>query len=60
MRTQARKILTQLPERLAEMGSAVPLTRRGEPVMALMPWDLFEAIQETLEILTDPGQMTAL
>ena len=36
------------------------MTRRGKPVMALMAWDLFETIQETLEILSDEELMGAL
>ena len=58
--TEARSRLTQLPEQLANMGWALPLTRRGEPVMALMSWELFEAIEETLEIMGDPELMAAL
>ena len=28
--------------------------------MAVMPWDLFESIVETIEIMGDPETMTAL
>ena len=58
--TEARSRLTQLPEQLADMGWAIPLTRHGGPVMALMSWQLFEAIEETLEIMGDPELMAAL
>ena len=58
--TEARSRLTRLPEQLANMGWAVPLTRHGKPVMALMAWDLYEAIEETLEIMGDPDLMAAL
>ena len=58
--TEARRRLTQLPEQLANMGWALPLTRHGEPVMALMSWDLFVAIEETLEIVGDPDLMLTL
>ena len=40
--TKAREILMQLPDTLAKSHEALPLTRHGEPVMALMAWDLFE------------------
>ena len=46
-------MLTQLPELLAEDNRAVALTRRGKPVLALMPWDLFQSIIDTLEIMGD-------
>ena len=54
---KAREILMQLPDTLAKSHEALPLTRRGEPVMA---WDLFETIQETLKILSDEELMGAL
>ena len=58
--TKARDMLMQLPEALAKSNEAIPLTRHGEPVMALMAWELFETIQETLEILSDEKLMDAL
>jgi antitoxin YefM len=58
--TEARNILTKLPEQLAEEQAAIALTRRGKPVMALMSWELYEAIIETLEIMGDSDLMAAL
>ena len=58
--TEARKVLTQLPEELAEHNCAIAVTRLGDPVMALMPWELYATIEETLEILADPELMKAL
>lgn len=57
---QARAMLSQLPERLSAENRAVALTRHGKPVLAVMPWDLFESIMETMEILGDAEMMTAL
>jgi prevent-host-death family protein len=59
---EARSRLTQLPEQLAEQpdDSAIAITRRGKPVLAVLPWELYESILETLEILGDPAQMAAL
>lgn len=60
--TEAREQLTRLPRQFAERPElgAVMLTRHGEPVMVLMPWELYEAITETLEILGDPEQTALL
>ena len=58
--TKARGMLTKLPEQLAEQNRAIALTRRGKPVMALVAWDLYEAIVETLEIMGDADLMAAL
>ncbi len=58
--TEARHELTSLPERLGEEPGAVAVTRRGKPVLAILPWDLYESIIETLEIMGDKDQMAAL
>jgi len=52
---EARKRLTSLPEEFERERDldVVTVTRRGKPVLALMPWDLYETITETLEILGD-------
>ena len=39
---------------------AVAVTKRGKPVLALLPWDLYESLVETLEILGDQTLMGAL
>jgi len=57
---KARDRLTTLPEELAEEPGAIAVTRRGEPVLAILPWDLYESIVETLEILGDEELMAAL
>ena len=59
---EARAKLTGLPERFErkpETG-AVTVTRRGKPVLAVMPWELYDSITETLEILSDPKLIKAL
>ena len=58
--TEAREVLTSLPERLAKEHEAVAVTRRGKPVLALMPWDLYESLVETLEIMGDEALMASL
>ena len=57
---QARAMLSQLPERLSAENKAVALTRHGKPVLAVMPWELFESIMETMEIMGDADMMAAL
>jgi prevent-host-death family protein len=57
---EARKRLTSLPEKLASRPGAVTVTRRGKPVLAILPWDLYESIVETMEILGDEKLMSDL
>ena len=49
----ARRELTRLPERLEARPATVAVTRRGKPVLAIMTWEDYEAIVETLDVLGD-------
>ena len=49
----ARRELTKLPEKLSANPATVTVTRRGKPVLAIMTWDDYQAIMETMEILSD-------
>lgn len=49
---QARSKLTSLPRTLNDKDT-VTITSRGKPVLAVIPWELFESITETLEIMGD-------
>ena len=57
--SQARKRLNELYK---EMGpdETVSITSRGKQILALMPWDLYESLVETIEILGDPVMMKSL
>ena len=55
--TDARAVLTQFPEKLGEGQGVVPLTRHGKPVLAIMTWDLFESLSETIDMLSDSDLM---
>lgn len=59
---EARKQLTSLPEMLMHEGQAdvLEITRRGKPVLAVMPWELYEALSETLEVMADKELMIHL
>ena len=59
--SEARKALLDLPEKLARTPArAVTITRRGQPVLAVLPWEFYESIIETLDILGDPEMVKAL
>ena len=58
--TDARSRLTGLHKELSGSPGYIPLTRYGSPVMALMSWELFESLQETMEIMGDPELMSQL
>jgi antitoxin YefM len=59
---EARKKLTNIPELFEQEADidVVAVTRRGKPVMAIMPWELYEALEETLDILGDEALMMQL
>lgn len=58
---EAREQFTWLPEQFEkEPELTVQVTRHGRPVMAVLSWELYESITETLEILGDLELMAAL
>ena len=59
---EARAKLTGLPEEFEQNPEtgAITVTRRGKPVLAVMPWELYDSMTETLEILSDEKLMKAL
>jgi PHD/YefM family antitoxin component YafN of YafNO toxin-antitoxin module len=59
---EVRKTINRLPEQLTESPEtgAIAVTRRGEPVLAVLSWDLYESILETLEIVSDKDLMASL
>lgn len=58
--TDARDELTSLPDRLSHTHETVTVTRRGKPVLAILPWEEYEALVETLDVLSDKELMAAL
>jgi len=56
----ARRELTRLPEKLGAEPATVAVTRRGKPVLAIMTWDDYQAILETMEILGDDNAVEQL
>jgi len=59
---EARKQLNSLPETLMREGEidVMEITRRGKPVLAVLPWELYEAIAETLDVMADHEMMVKL
>ena len=57
---KARDMLMDLPKILAEDKRAIALTQEGERVLAVMSWDLFESLIETIDILGDPDMMPVI
>ena len=59
---EVRKELSKLPSQFEEIAdlSVVEVTRRGLPVLAVLDWERYQAIMETLEILSDEETMDKL
>lgn len=51
-RTQLSRVAHELEE--SAEPQAVQVTRYGKPVLALLPWEFYDALIETLEIMGDP------
>ena len=57
--TDARAQLLSLAENLEKKPGqeAITITRRGKPVLALLSWELYDSLLETMEILGDEDLM---
>ncbi len=57
--TEARNKFMKLPDEAAN-NQIIAITRRNKEVMAVMSWQLYEGLLETIEILADPELMKNL
>jgi PHD/YefM family antitoxin component YafN of YafNO toxin-antitoxin module len=57
--TNARSQFLKLPERTAKH-EVLAVTRKNKEVLAVMSWELYEGLLETLEILSDSTLMQQL
>lgn len=57
--SEIREEITKLPEHFEVEPEAIAVTRHGKPVMAILPWDLYESLIETLEVMGDAELMAA-
>ncbi len=62
--TEIREEITRLPEQFEQETDAITITCRGQPVMAILPFESYkellekiEALQETIEVLQDQELM---
>jgi antitoxin YefM len=54
--TEARNRFMKLPDQAAKE-QILAVTRRNKEVMAVMSWELYEGLLETMEVLSDPDLM---
>ena len=58
--TKARGMLRELPEMLGKNNRTAALTEGGKPVLAVMPWHVYESVVEALDIMDDREAMRAI
>lgn len=58
--TEVRDNLSEILDRVAVTGQEFVITRHGRPVAVLLAFDEYEALVETLNILSDDDTMDAL
>ena len=57
--TEARNKFMKLPDQAAK-DQVIAVTRRNKEVMAVMSWEMYEGLLETLEVLADRELMNNL
>lgn len=58
--SNARSRLTRLPDEISGKNSVMRITSNKQPVLALLSWELFDSMVETLEMLADTELMAML
>lgn len=58
--TTVKKELLEIVKRIQEMDETIAITKNGSPVGILMPFDRYEGLLETIEILSDPEILKVL
>lgn len=58
--TTARVKFTQIGDLFTKKHEAIQVTKYGQPYMAIIPWEKYEALKETREILEDPKLVSKL
>ena len=58
--SKAQEALRRLPDDLAGNGDIVAVTDHGHPVLAMMSWEEYASLEETLEIMADEEMMEAI
>ncbi len=53
--SKARNRLLKLPKEMSKGGQAqaIAVTHHGKPVLAILPWEFYDSLMETLEVLGD-------
>jgi prevent-host-death family protein len=57
---ELRNDLARLLDEVSDRREHIVVTRRGRPAAALVPFDEYEALEETAEILSDPDALAAI
>lgn len=58
--TEAKAKLSEYAERVESQHARVTVTRNGRPSFVMIAADDLESLEETLEIMSDPGTMAEL
>ena len=58
--TEARRNLLSLADTLNTENSTAVVRKRGKPVLAILPYEIYESLEETLEVMSDYELMEQL
>lgn len=58
--SEARNKLLEMPDELEGQSVVVAVSKHGRNVLAILPWEFYESLEETLEVLSDKELMGAL
>jgi prevent-host-death family protein len=57
---EARKKITKLEEEFSDEDKIISITKHNKPAFAIMSWNFYETLMETLEVMKDETLMSQL
>ena len=57
--TEVRKDFLRIAD-AGDAGDVVAVTKHGRPVLAVMPWGIYESLMETVSVLNDKVMMDSI
>lgn len=57
---EARKKITKFEDEFTDDEKIISVTKYNKPILAVMPWEFYETLMETLEVLKDKDLLNQL
>jgi len=57
---EARKKITKFEDEFTDEEKIISVTKHNKPILAVMPWEFYETLMETIEVISDQELLSQL